>query len=711
MPYTHVEKTDGLAIVWLDQPGEKINKLAIDLVEEFHTLLNDLVTDEEVKAAVLISKKADTFIAGADLERLMELTGPGQVEEVSRQAQVLLDRMASFPKPLVAAIHGAALGGGLEVALACHYRIATDSPKTILGLPEVKLGLLPAVGGTQRLPRLVGIQRALDIMLTGKNVYPRQAKRMGLVNDLIHPYGLLDAAKKAALNLASNPSKPKKKKEPLLTKLIEGTSFTRKIIYKKARELTEKQTLGNYPAPFKIIDCLERGMEKGMKAGLAAESKAFEELAHTSQAKELINLFFGMNALRKNPQKEKARPLKKIGVLGAGLMGAGIASVTAAKDIDVLLKDINYEAIGRGQKTIWKELDGKVKKRALSVFERDQIFSRVGGVTDYTGFAKADVVIEAVFEDLEIKRKVLAETEAVVGKECIFASNTSSLPISDIAANAQRPERVLGMHYFSPVPKMPLLEVIVTPKTADWATATAVELGIMQGKTVIVVNDGPGFYTTRILSPMLNEALLLLEEGGEIRHIDKTMRKFGFPVGPVTLIDEVGIDVGAHVAEVLGKLFAARGVTPSDAMKRMSEEGFKGRKNKKGFYNYPAEGGKKSKKKKEVNLNAYKFFGGASRKKHDPTEIQNRLALVMVNEAAYCLQEEILNSPRDGDLGAILGLGFPPFLGGPFRYIDRLGAPAVLSMLEDLEKKHGARFTPAQIIRDYAAQGKKFYLA
>jgi 3-hydroxyacyl-CoA dehydrogenase/enoyl-CoA hydratase/3-hydroxybutyryl-CoA epimerase len=265
------------------------------------------------------------------------------------------------------------------------------------------------------------------------------------------------------------------------------------------------------------------------------------------------------------------------------------------------------------------------------------------------------------------------------------------------------------MHYFSPVPKMPLLEIIVTSKTADWVTATAVELGIIQGKTVIVVQDGPGFYTTRILAPMLNEALMLLEEGGEIRHIDRTMRKFGFPVGPITLIDEVGIDVGAHVSEILGKLFAHRGVTPSDAMKRMSEEDYKGRKNKKGFYHYPD--GAKSKKKKEVNLNAYKFFGGASRKKHDPAEIQNRLTLVMVNEAAHCLQEEILSSPRDGDLGAILGLGFPPFLGGPFRYIDCLGAPAILSMLEELEKKHGARFTPAQIIRDYAAKARTFYKA
>ncbi len=710
MPYTQVEKTGGVAVVWLDQPGEKINKLAIDLVEEFHILLDNLEKDSEAKAAVLISKKTDTFIAGADLDKLTEMAQPGQVEEVSRKAHALLDRLASFKKPIVAAIHGAALGGGLEVALACHYRIASESPKTILGLPEVKLGLLPAAGGTQRLPRLVGIQRALDIMLTGKNVYPRQAKRMGLVDELIHPYGLLDAAKQAALKLAAQPLK-REKKEPLLTKVIEGTPLTRKIVYNKARQLTEKQTQGNYPAPIKIIQCVESGMEKSMKAGLETEARAFEELARTPQAKELINLFFAITALKKNPHKELVKPVKTVGILGAGFMGAGIASVTATKDINVLLKDVSYEAIARGQKTIWNDLDDRVKKRALSRFERDQVFSRISAVTDYSVFRNANVVIEAVFEDLKLKRKVLADTEAATKEDCIFASNTSSLPISDIAANAKHPELVLGMHYFSPVPKMPLLEIIVTPKTAPWATATTVELGITQGKTVIVVKDGPGFYTTRILAPMLNEALVLLEEGGEIRHIDRVMRKFGFPVGPLTLIDEVGIDVGAHVAEILGKMFAHRGVAPSDAMKRMSEEDYKGRKNRKGFYHYPGEG--EGKKKKEVNLNAYKFFGGGAKprgeKQHHPTEIQNRLTLVMANEAAHCLQEGILSSPRDGDIGAIMGLGFPPFLGGPFRYIDNLGAAKALSTLEELEKQHGARFTPAQIIRDYAAQGKRFY--
>ncbi len=711
MPYTQVEKDDGVAVVWLDQPGEKVNKLARSLVDEFNTLLDKLEQDSEVKGVVLISKKKDTFIAGADLEQLLELTQPGQVEELSQKGHRVLNRIADFPKPIVAAVHGAALGGGLEVALACHYRIISDAPQSLLGLPEVKLGLLPAGGGTQRLPRLVELQRALDIMLSGKNVYPHQAKKMGLVDLMIHPYGLLDAAKKSALDLLSNPMK-RKKKAPLYLKAIEEIPPARKFVFKKARERVEKQTRGNYPAPLKIIDCVESGFENGMKIGMENEAKAFEELARSSETQELIQLFFNMNSRKKNPLQEKARLIKKISVLGAGFMGAGIANISALHNIQVLLKDVSVEAINDGQKKVWDDLDKKVKKRALSRFDRDKIFSRIDGVLDYRGFNKVDLVIEAVFEDMKLKQKILAETEEHTRDDCIFASNTSSMPIAEIAKNAQRPELVIGMHYFSPVPKMPLLEVIKTKKTAEWVTATAIELGIRQGKSVIVVNDGPGFYTSRILAPMLNEALMLLEENGEIRHIDQVMRRLGFPVGPFTLLDEVGIDVGAHVSEVLSVMFSTRGITASQAMQKMAEAGYKGRKNKKGFYHYDENGVKLPfrKKSKEVNQTAYQFLGGSSaRKRHTADEIQNRLILAMINEAAYCLQEKILESPQDGDLGAVLGLGFPPFLGGPFRYLDRFGSRVVLSKLEELERKHGARFAAAQIIRDYTEQNKKFY--
>ena len=701
MPYGQIEKENGVAVVWLDQPGKKVNTISIDLVDTFTAILDSLENDETVKGIVLISRKPDNFIAGADIDKFKDIVSSNEAEELSRQGHALLNRMAAFPKPIVAALHGATLGGGLEVALACHYRIASDDPKTILALPEVKLGILPGGGGTQRLPRLVGLQTALDMMLTGKNVYPRQAKKMGLVDDLIHPYGLLQAAKKAALELVGHPPE-RKKRQSFVAKLLESNPLSRSIVYKKAAESVQKRTWGNYPAPFKIIECVKAGLEKGPEAGMEAEIKNFGELMVSPQSRELVQIFLSMTALKKNPMKEQARPVRKIGVLGAGLMGSGVAHVSATNGISVLLKDITYEAVGQGEKAIWRDLDGKVKKKALSPFERDITLSRISGTVDYRGFEKADLIIEAVFEDLELKKRILAETEANTKEEAIFASNTSSLPIGSIAAAAKRPDKVIGMHYFSPVPKMPLLEIIVTEKTADWVRATAFDVGIRQGKTVIVVNDGPGFYTTRILAPLLNEALEILNEGGDVEEIDRAMRQFGYPVGPIALIDEVGIDVGAHVSKVLGPLFTARRATPNTAMERLFAAGYKGRKNNRGFYLY---GDPSSKKKKEVNKEIYTFFGGPNRRKFDPPEIQNRLSLVMVNEAALCLQEGILQSPRDGDIGAVFGMGFPPFLGGPFRYLDSLGLPKVLALLE----KMGPRFTPAQILRDREAKNQRFY--
>jgi 3-hydroxyacyl-CoA dehydrogenase/enoyl-CoA hydratase/3-hydroxybutyryl-CoA epimerase len=591
------------------------------------------------------------------------------------------------------------------VALACHYRIASDDPRTVLALPEVKLGLLPGGGGTQRLPRLVGLQAALDMMLTGKNIYPRQAKKIGLVDDLIHPYGLLQAAKKAALGLADQPLK-RKKRQPLLAELLESIPLTRSVIYRKATELVQKQTWGNYPAPFKIIECVREGMEKGPAAGMEAETKKFGELVVSPQSRELIQIFLSMTAMKKNPLKDRVRTVKKIGINGAGLMGAGIANVSATNGMEVVLRDVSYDAIGQGEKAIWQDLDGKVKKKALSPFQRDVTFSRITGTIDYRGFEKADLIIEAVFEDLELKRKILAETELCMREDAIFASNTSSLSIRGIAAGAKRPEQVIGMHYFSPVPRMPLLEIIVTEKTADWVRATTLDVGIRQGKTVIIVNDGPGFYTTRILAPLLNEALEVVSEGGDIKEIDTAMRQFGYPVGPIALLDEVGIDVGAHVSKVLGPLFAARGAQPNTAMERIFQAGYKGRKNNRGFYFY---GNRSGKVKKVVNDEIYKFFSGRKRKKFDSQKIQNRLSLAMINEAALCLQEDILLSPRDGDIGAVFGLGFPPFLGGPFRYIDSMGLPKILSLMEELEERYGGRFTPAPILRDRNAKNQSFY--
>ncbi|MEM8896411.1 MAG: 3-hydroxyacyl-CoA dehydrogenase NAD-binding domain-containing protein, partial [Bacteroidota bacterium] len=395
------------------------------------------------------------------------------------------------------------------------------------------------------------------------------------------------------------------------------------------------------------------------------------------------------------------------GMLGAGLMGEGIAEVSINNGMNVLLKDINQDMLTQAKKNIWKALSKKVKYKTLNKADSEQIINNVNTSLTYGGYDNADMVIEAVFEDLDLKHKVLADTEAVIKDDCVFASNTSALPISAIAEKAKVPERIIGMHYFSPVQKMPLLEIVVTDQTADWVTATALDVGIRQGKTCIVVKDGPGFYTTRILAPYMNEALLLLEEGADMLILDKTMKQFGFPVGPITLMDEVGIDVGAHINRgELRTFFDQRAAESSNVMAELEKAGFKGRKNQKGFLQYDPKTGKKVRGK--ANEEIYKFFGGSNRKSISTDEIQQRMALIMVNEAALCLQEGIIKEPRDGDIGAVFGLGFPPFRGGPFRYVDQEGAQSIVDQMKQLGDK-GKRFTPPDILIEHAKSNKKFY--
>lgn len=706
MSYLDIRTEDNIAVVTLDQPDSKVNKLDEDLIAAFKDLMDKYENDKSIEGIVIISGKEGNFIAGADVEMLKNKSAPEGIEELSRRGNELLLRLENFRKPVVAAIHGACIGGGNEVAMACHYRVASRDSATTFGQPEVKLGLLPGGGGTQRLPRLIGLQNALTYELTGKNIYPRQAYKMGLVDELTHKDAILTAAKKAIQKI-NNGTFDRKDKRGLGAKLLEGNPIGRKIIFSQARKRAQSNTKGNYPAPFKIIDCIEEGYKNSFKAGLEKESIGFGELAATEESKALVNLFFAMQGAKKNPEEEKAWDVEKIGVLGAGLMGSGIADVSVNNDYRVLLKDQEIEPAAKGEQSIWKDLDEKVNKGIISPFERDRISGLVTPTVTYDGFENVDLVIEAVFEDLGLKQNIVKEVEEVIPGRCIFASNTSSLPISNIAEASQRPEQVVGMHYFSPVPKMPLLEIIKTDQTADWVTATAREVGIQQGKHVIVVNDGPGFYTTRILAPFMNEALMLLEEGISIEELDKYMKNFGFPVGPAALFDEVGIDVAAHITEVLNPMFSGRGVNPSSKPQKLFEDGYKGKKNKKGFYTYEQDGSRK--KKKEPNQEVYTYFEGSGNKSMEAATVQMRMALSMINEAALCLQEDILQNPADGDLGAILGLGFPPFLGGPFRYIDRLGAAEVINRLDSYENEHGARFTPAQILKDYASSGKQFY--
>lgn len=688
-----LEWDDDLAIIWLDQPDDRMNKLSMDTVDVFDKLLDDILAKDDIKAVIMISAKEDNFIAGADIDMFRKMEKPGDAKQLSQRGNAVLKRIAESPKPFIAAVRGACLGGGLEVALACKWRVIADDPKTVFAFPEVQLGLLPAGGGTQRMPRLIGLQPALDMLLTGKRIYAHKALKLGIADDMIHPHGLLHAAKTFARRMLKKP-KPPGRKRGLGERLLENNPIGRAMVFKAAAKQVNKKTRGNYPAPARILKCVKTGLSQGVDAGLAEEAEGFDYLMFTVESRNLVRLFFSMTATKKNPHKEKAREVGALGILGAGLMGAGIAEVTASRNCHIVMKDVTQESLDRGVRQVDKAVRKQVKKRIITSFEADRTMSHLHPTLNDEDLADCDLVIEAVFEDLQLKRKMLATIEATAPSHCIFASNTSSLPIADIAAEAKRPEQVIGMHYFSPVPKMPLLEIIVTDQTADWVLATAMEIGADQGKNMIVVNDGPGFYTSRILAPMLNEAVQLLAEGADIRQVDTVMKDFGFPVGPITLIDEVGIDVGAHVGEVLGPLFEDRGAKPNNFMHKLLEADYKGRKNKRGFYRYDG-------KKKDVNTDVYQFFGGPERKQFPKDDIRDRLTLAMVNEAAYCLQEDILRNPEDGDTGAVLGLGFPPFLGGPFRYMDQRGVKDVRDRLEQLADQHGPRFKPAQTLTDH----------
>lgn len=697
---TVTRRPDGVAVVTLDQPGRPVNTLSPALLEEFEAAVSPLLDDPEVAAFVVGSGKPVGFIAGADLDLVEGLDEEGAAR-LSREGNALLCRLEASPKPVVAAVHGAALGGGLEVALACHYILATDDPATVLGLPEVQLGLLPAGGGTQRLVDRVGLVQALPLLLTGKRVRARKAARLGLVDAVTTPGGLLDTAARAAAALAAGTLSRRPRRRPLFERLAARPPL-RGLVLRQARQRVDRQTRGLYPAPPAILDCVATGLARGRSAGLARESEQFGRLVASPQGRSLVWLFHAMNAAKKPVADAAPREVRRLAVLGGGFMGAGVASVSLGL-VPVVVRDLSGEVLGRCARAVDEGLAKQVRSGAIRPVEADRRRSRLLLTTSVEGLAGADLVVEAVFEDLELKRRVLAEAEERIPPEAVFASNTSALPIAGIARDARHPERVLGMHYFSPVPRMPLLEIVVTPQTAPWAAATAHAFGQAQGKTPIVVRDGPGFYTTRILAPYLNEAVLLLEEGARIEEVDRALRDFGFPVGPVALIDEVGIDVGAHVAADLGKAFADRGLGASDALPRLHAAGYEGRKNRRGFYEYPKKG------RKRPNPAVYGLLGGAPRRPLPAPAIQDRLALLMINEAVHCLADGVVASPRDADLGAVLGLGFPPFRGGPLRHADSVGADRIVARLETLAERHGERFRPAPLLTDAARGGTRFH--
>jgi len=649
-----------VGIITIDVPNEKVNTLKAEFVEQIGTILQKAQQYSQLKGLVLISGKTDSFIAGADISMISGCKTAREASELATKGQTVMSHISAFPVPVVAAIHGACLGGGLELALACHARICSLDDKTQLGLPEVQLGLLPGSGGTQRLPRLIGAPKALDMMLTGRSIRAKQAQRMGLVDDAVPQSILLQTAIERVLQ-------GRKTRAPLPWQArLAGGPLGKALLFSVVRKKTRAKTHGNYPATEKIIDVVKQGLDSGRTSGYQAEAEAFGELVMTPQSAALRGLFFASTALKKERGADAdPLPLRRVGILGGGLMGGGIANVTATRaGLPVRIKDINQEGIRHALKYSWDLLEKRVRRGRLKKAEQQRQMMLISGTTDYSGFERVDLVVEAVFEDLQLKQKMVSEIEQNASEHTVFASNTSSLPIHDIAATASRPQNVIGLHYFSPVDKMPLVEVIPHAGTSEQTISTTVALAKKQGKTAIVVGDSAGFYVNRILAPYINEAARCLLEGEPIEHIDKALVDFGFPVGPLQLLDEVGIDVGTKIIPILVNALGPRFAAPR-ALDAVLQDDRKGRKNGKGFYLYADKG--RPAKKKQADPAIYRLLNLSPKQQQGGELIARRCVMLMLNEAVRCLDENVIRSARDGDIGAVFGIGFPPFLGGPFR--------------------------------------------
>ncbi len=697
---------DGILVATMDLPGRPMNVVGDALMEGIAEAAERLANDPAVKGLVLTSAKAD-FCAGGDLDNMFRWTRPEQPFEASMAMKHVLRRMETTGKPVVAAINGHALGGGLEIALACHARIALDDPKLKIGQPEVKLGLLPGGGGTQRLPRLVGQQAALQIMAEGNDLDPKKALGMGLLAELATDRD--DLMFKARTWCATHGKSQQPWDAPKF-RWPGGDSRTPQAVqlFSIAPSIASARSQGNYPAITHIMSCVFEGGLLGFDAACELESRYFAACAMSRESKNMIGtLWFQLGALKKGASRPQGVPRSKVGklgVLGAGMMGAGIAYVAARVGVDLVLLDTTQEAADKGKAYSLGLLDKAVKRGRSTPEKRDAVLARITPTTDYARLEGCELVIEAVFEDRAVKADVTGRAEAVLGAQAVFASNTSTLPITGLAQASARPANFVGLHFFSPVDKMPLVEIIVGQQTSDETLARGFDFVLQIGKTPIVVNDSRGFYTSRVFATYVMEGITMLREGVHPRHIEAAGLQAGMPMPPLALQDEVSLSLSLHVAEQTKKDMAAEGRPYTEhpgmaVIRQLCEIGRIGRKAGQGFYDYGDDG-------KRLWPGLFDMFPPAA-EQPPQRELIDRLLFVQANEAARCLEEGVLRSVADGNIGSIFGWGFAPFHGGALQFIDAMGPGYFVARARQLAAAYGARFEPAAGVVAAASEGRR----
>ncbi|MBK7767780.1 MAG: enoyl-CoA hydratase/isomerase family protein [Sulfuritalea sp.] len=711
---TYSVDSDGIATVEFDYPGKSQNILNAASMAAYAAAMHKALADPAVKGIVVASAKKD-FIAGGDLAELGAAANAEIVHRDISNWHKLMRAVELGGKPVAAALNGSALGGGMELALGCHHRVAADNAKARFGFPEVTLGLLPGAGGTQRLPRLVGMQAAAPLLMEGKRVKAAEAQKIGMIHAVVPAGEERKAARQwvaDTLAVGAKPLQPWDAKGFRIPGGGPGTPAGMQMLMAANAMLREK-TFDNYPAPKHILSCMYEGLATNLDTGLAIEVRYFTNLVMSPVSKNMIrSLFFGMqeaNKLAARPANP-ANPMppqkySKIGMLGAGMMGAGIAMSTATAGIDVVLLDTTAEAAEKGKDYARKQWTRQVQKGRMQPESMEALLARIHPTASYADLAACELVIEAVFEDRKIKADVTKQAEAVIGADAIVASNTSTLPITGLASASVRPANFIGLHFFSPAEKMPLVEIIVGKATSDATLARAMDYVRAIGKTPIVVDDSRGFYTSRVFGTYVSEGMALLEEGVAPALIDKAGLIAGMPVGPLALADEVSIELVHKIAQQtradLGSAYVER-AADRVAAKMVLDLGRLGRKSGAGFYDYPADGPKR-------------LWPGLAAQfpvtVQQPTleEIIERLILVQSVETVRCLEEKVLRAPIDADVGAILGWGYPPFRGGPVGWLHTLGLPEAVAALDRLAAEHGMRFTPPQLLRDMVARGERFY--